>query len=134
MSVTISHVLRDFYIASGMKLNTQKSTIYGIGADGEEISQITTQSGCNIGSFPFMYLGLPIVGNMRKKGNSKVMVNKIKTRLSKWKENRLSMGGRVTLFKAELGSISIYYMSIFKVPEGILTSLESLRSNFFWRR
>lgn len=112
----------------------QKSTIYGVGVDGDEINRIVAQSDCNIGSFPFMYLGLPIIGNMRKKGNSEVMVNKIKTRLSKWKENRLSMGGQVTLFKAELGSISIYYMSIFKVPEGILKTLESLRSNFFWRR
>ncbi|GJW50327.1 RNA-directed DNA polymerase, eukaryota, reverse transcriptase zinc-binding domain protein [Tanacetum coccineum] len=37
-----------------------------------------------------------------------------------------------TLIKAVLGSLGIYYLSIFKAPETILNSLESLRSRFFW--
>nr|GEZ86157.1 hypothetical protein [Tanacetum cinerariifolium] len=41
-------------------------------------------------------------------------------------------GGRLTLIKAVLGSLGIYYLSIFKAPEKILNSMESLRSRFFW--
>lgn len=40
------------------------------------------------------------------------------------------MGGRLTLIKLVLGSIGIYYMSFFKVPEGVLKSLENLRIQF----
>nr|GEX66957.1 hypothetical protein [Tanacetum cinerariifolium] len=44
----------------------------------------------------------------------------------------LPIGGRLTLIKAVLGSLGIYYLSIFKAPEKILNSMESLRSRFFW--
>ena len=53
-------------------------------------------------------------------------------KLSSWKANLLSIGGRLTLIKAVLGSIGIYYMSIFKCPESVLKSLESRRASFFW--
>nr|GEV35059.1 putative RNA-directed DNA polymerase, eukaryota, reverse transcriptase zinc-binding domain protein [Tanacetum cinerariifolium] len=43
----------------------------------------------------------------------------------------LSIGGHLTLIKAVLGSLGIYYLSIFKAPETILNSIESLRSRFF---
>nr|GEU36442.1 RNA-directed DNA polymerase, eukaryota, reverse transcriptase zinc-binding domain protein [Tanacetum cinerariifolium] len=42
----------------------------------------------------------------------------------------LSVGGRLTLVKSVLGSMPIFYMSMFKAPAGILKSLESMRSHF----
>ncbi|GKD37055.1 hypothetical protein Tco_1257262 [Tanacetum coccineum] len=59
------------------------------------------------------------------------MVGKIKSRLSKWKINTLSIGGRLTLLKAVLGSTPIYPMSLYKVPKTVLHEMESLRRNFF---
>nr|GEV45524.1 hypothetical protein [Tanacetum cinerariifolium] len=52
-------------------------------------------------------------------------------RLSKWKMKTLSIGGMLTLLKAVLGSMSIYHMSIFKVPMPILQRMESIRCHFF---
>ncbi|GKB12300.1 hypothetical protein Tco_0846223 [Tanacetum coccineum] len=52
-------------------------------------------------------------------------------RLSKWKVKTLSIGGRLTLLKSVLGASPIYYMSIFKVPKGVLKTMESIRSKFF---
>lgn len=43
----------------------------------------------------------------------------------------LSIGGRLTLLKAVLGASPLYHMSVFKVPKGILNSMEALRSKFF---
>ncbi|GJT18001.1 RNA-directed DNA polymerase, eukaryota, reverse transcriptase zinc-binding domain protein [Tanacetum coccineum] len=48
------------------------------------------------------------------------------------KANLLSIGGRMTLLKSVLGSLGIYYMSLFRVPESILKYLERLRATFFW--
>ena len=45
--------------------------------------------------------------------------------LSKWKASRS------TLIKAVLESVRIYYMSLSKVPESTLSSLEQLRARFF---
>nr|GFB67102.1 hypothetical protein [Tanacetum cinerariifolium] len=43
-----------------------------------------------------------------------------------------AVGGRLTLIKAVLGSLGIYYLSIFKASETILNSMKSIRSRFFW--
>nr|GEU64493.1 RNA-directed DNA polymerase, eukaryota, reverse transcriptase zinc-binding domain protein [Tanacetum cinerariifolium] len=59
------------------------------------------------------------------------IVDRVRRRLSKWKMKTLSVGGRLTLVKSVLGSIPIFHMSIFKVPSGILRTLESIRSRFF---
>nr|GEZ23379.1 RNA-directed DNA polymerase, eukaryota, reverse transcriptase zinc-binding domain protein [Tanacetum cinerariifolium] len=40
--------------------------------------------------------------------------------------------GRLTLIKSVLGSLGIYFLSIFKAPEAIINLLESLRASFFW--
>nr|GEZ55497.1 RNA-directed DNA polymerase, eukaryota, reverse transcriptase zinc-binding domain protein [Tanacetum cinerariifolium] len=44
-----------------------------------------------------------------------------------WRE-----GGRFSLLKSVLTSISLYHMSLFKVPIGVLNHLESIRRNFFY--
>ncbi|GKD52184.1 hypothetical protein Tco_1281160 [Tanacetum coccineum] len=59
------------------------------------------------------------------------IVRKMEARLSKWKMKTLSIGGRLTLLKAVLGSMSIYHMSIFKVPMKVLHRMESIRCHFF---
>ncbi|GKA36318.1 phospholipase-like protein [Tanacetum coccineum] len=59
------------------------------------------------------------------------VVEKVKTRLSKWKMKTLSIGGRLTLLKSVLGSIPIFHMSLFRVPSRVLQILESIRSRFF---
>nr|GEU56509.1 RNA-directed DNA polymerase, eukaryota [Tanacetum cinerariifolium] len=59
------------------------------------------------------------------------VMEKMVNRLSKWKMKTLSIGGRLTLFKAVLRSMPIYHMSIFKVPISILQHMESIRCHFF---
>ncbi|GJT20008.1 hypothetical protein Tco_0878714 [Tanacetum coccineum] len=46
--------------------------------------------------------------------------------------NLLSIGGRLTLIKSVLGSLGIYYLSIFRAPESVLQDLERIRAKFFW--
>nr|GEU90340.1 RNA-directed DNA polymerase, eukaryota [Tanacetum cinerariifolium] len=58
-------------------------------------------------------------------------VDKLRSRLSKWKEKTLFIGGRLTILKAILGASPLYNMCIFKVPKGILNSMEAIRSKFF---
>nr|GEV67139.1 RNA-directed DNA polymerase, eukaryota [Tanacetum cinerariifolium] len=58
-------------------------------------------------------------------------VDKLRSRISKWKVKTLSIGGRFTFLKAILDASPLYNMSIFKVPKGILNSMEAIRSKFF---
>nr|GFD09675.1 RNA-directed DNA polymerase, eukaryota, reverse transcriptase zinc-binding domain protein [Tanacetum cinerariifolium] len=60
------------------------------------------------------------------------ILGKLKSRLSKWKRNTLSIGGRLTLLKSVLGSTPIYAMSLYKTPKSVLHSMESIRRTFFY--
>lgn len=60
------------------------------------------------------------------------MIQNFKKRLANWKVNLLSSGGRLTLIRSTLGSLAIYYFSIFKVPSAMIKVLENLRARFFW--
>ncbi|GJX36250.1 RNA-directed DNA polymerase, eukaryota, reverse transcriptase zinc-binding domain protein [Tanacetum coccineum] len=80
---------------------------------------------------PFYYLGTRVGGSMTRVQAWQEIVEKVKSRLSKWKSKTLSIGGRLTLLKSVLGSIPVFHMSIFKVPSKVLHILESIRSHFF---
>nr|GEX65987.1 RNA-directed DNA polymerase, eukaryota, reverse transcriptase zinc-binding domain protein [Tanacetum cinerariifolium] len=51
----------------------------------------------------------------------------VKERLSKWKMKALSIGGIFTLLKSVLGSIPIFYMSIYKAAIRVIQELETIR-------
>ncbi|GJS19411.1 RNA-directed DNA polymerase, eukaryota, reverse transcriptase zinc-binding domain protein [Tanacetum coccineum] len=60
-----------------------------------------------------------------------MVIDKVVSRLSKWKAKTLSIGGRFTITKSVLSSLPTYYFSLFKVPVGVLRRLKSYRSSFF---
>ncbi|GJR96709.1 RNA-directed DNA polymerase, eukaryota, reverse transcriptase zinc-binding domain protein [Tanacetum coccineum] len=60
----IIRVLQVYYLALSLKINIQKSNVYGIGVSDVDVSFVTSNSGCALGSFRFTYLGLPIGFNM----------------------------------------------------------------------
>ncbi|GJU68898.1 RNA-directed DNA polymerase, eukaryota [Tanacetum coccineum] len=63
-------------------------------------------------------------------------INKMKKRLSRWKLNTLSVGGRLTLLKfVSFGSTPIPQQSIVQVPKSVLNYMESQRRicTSFWK-
>ena len=62
----------------------------------------------------------------------KPIVDSIISRLSSWKCKFLLFGGRLILLKFVLSSLSVYFLSFFKAPAGIISSIESLFNFFFW--
>ncbi|GKB36765.1 hypothetical protein Tco_0881707 [Tanacetum coccineum] len=79
----------------------------------------------------FRYLGVTIGDRMSRNKAWENVIDKLRSRLSKWKVKTLSIGGRLTLLKSVLGASPIYSMSIFKVPRGVLKIMEAIRSRFF---
>ena len=81
---------------------------------------------CRRGTILFVYLGLPIGGDSRKLSFWKPVVDRIMNRLSSWKNKFLSFGGRLVLLKYVLSSLPVYFLSFFKAPAGIMSSIESI--------
>ncbi|GKD41149.1 RNA-directed DNA polymerase, eukaryota, partial [Tanacetum coccineum] len=127
----IMQILHCFSLSSGLKINLSKSQLLGVGVDSATVYSAALNIGCSVMKTPFKYLGVMVGGNMAKLKAWDETILKLKSRLSKWKINTLSIGGRLTLLKSVLGSTPIYSMSLYKVPKSILNLLESLRRNFF---
>ncbi|GJW28727.1 reverse transcriptase domain, reverse transcriptase zinc-binding domain protein, partial [Tanacetum coccineum] len=52
--------------ASGLKINSNKTKVYGIGVHSEEVEGLANRIGCLAWKMPFTYLGIPIGLNMKR--------------------------------------------------------------------
>nr|GEX03388.1 hypothetical protein [Tanacetum cinerariifolium] len=96
-----------FYLAFGLKININKSNLYGVGVSSEEVTQMPEGTGCSSSSIPFTYLGLPIGSNMGRISNWSILIDQFKARLSGWKANMLSARGSLGV-----GSYKTFNMSL----------------------
>jgi hypothetical protein len=92
----LSRILTCFHLASGLKVNFNKSKLYGIGVTNGELSSMATTIGCLASQFSCIYLGLPIGAKMSRCQYWKPLVDRFHKRLSKWKSKSLSFGGPFT--------------------------------------
>ncbi|GJW05113.1 RNA-directed DNA polymerase, eukaryota, reverse transcriptase zinc-binding domain protein [Tanacetum coccineum] len=72
---------------------------------GIKVEIMASYTGCEASFFPFTYIGLPIGSNMSRITNWEPPIDRFKARLSSWKANLLSIGGRLTLIIYVLGSL-----------------------------
>ncbi|GJU46114.1 RNA-directed DNA polymerase, eukaryota [Tanacetum coccineum] len=124
-------ILRCFHLASGLRINIAKSHVLGVGVPLEIVHQGASRIGCEVMKTPFKYLGIMVGDHMSRCSAWSNSIQKVRTRLSKWKVKTLSIGGRLTLLKSVLGAVPIYNMSIYKAPKRVLHDMEMLRSKFF---
>nr|KAJ0192616.1 hypothetical protein LSAT_V11C800391510 [Lactuca sativa] len=124
--------LECFHVSSGLRVNFHKSKVFGIGTSNHETSQWANILGCVVGALPFTYLVVPIGANMNLKRNWLPVINKFRSKLSKWKSKTLSFGGRLTLVKSVLRNLPTFYLSLFKAPIGVIETLEKIRRRFLW--
>ena len=107
-------------------MNYNKSKLYGVGVNNSELGYMARWMRCRIRKIPFTYLGLPIGESMRRVSACHPIVEKFKKRLSEWRAKTMSFGGRLTLVKSVLGSLPLYYFSMFRVPLSVMKQLESI--------
>ncbi|GJW13871.1 RNA-directed DNA polymerase, eukaryota, reverse transcriptase zinc-binding domain protein [Tanacetum coccineum] len=120
-----------FYRDSGLRINMNISKIMVISVANNVVDEAANNIGCTTLTAPFSYLGSNVGDFMSRTRAWDDILNKLSTRLSKWKMKALSIGGRLTLLKSVQGSMPIYHMSLFKVPVKVLQKMESIRCHFF---
>jgi len=130
-------VLILFEQVSGLKVNFHKSMLTGINITASWLSEAAFVLNYRVGTLPFVYLGLPIEGDACRLEFWQPVLNRIRTRLSSWNNKFLSFGGCLIILKSVMSSLPVYFLSFFKTPTGIISSIESLFKRFFlggWRR
>ena len=79
-----------------------------------------------------MYIGLPIGERIHKVAAWNKLLDRSCDRISLWKSRMLLIGGRLRLVKSVLGSLSIYYLSLFKMHVAVYRKLEGIWTRFSW--
>ncbi|RVW81815.1 Transposon TX1 uncharacterized 149 kDa protein [Vitis vinifera] len=97
---TLKSLLLAFGHISGLKVNLDKSNIYGINLDQAHISRLAETLECKAFGWPILYLGLPLGGNPRVGGFWDPVIERISRRLDGWQKTYLSFRGRITLIQS----------------------------------
>jgi len=60
------------------------------------------------------------------------VVERLKARLCRWKGRFLSMVGRICLINSILSSITLFYLSLFKMLSVVENEIVKIQRNFLW--
>jgi len=128
----IKVALNCFELSSGLKVDFSKSMIGGVGVDQISIQQFATILNYETMVTPFVYLGMQVGGCHKRQTFWVGVVERLRSRLSRWKGRFLSMARRICLMKSILSSIPLFYMSLFKIPSAVANELGRLQRDFLW--
>lgn len=130
--VTMKRILRCFQLVSGLKVNFSKSSLVGVGCFEDLVRSLASAIRCRVGKLLILYLGLPVGPRTSSMALWNPVVEKVEKKLSTRKMRYLSLGGRITMIKACLSKMPVYYMSLFKMPKSVIGKLDKLSRNFLW--
>ncbi|GKE07082.1 hypothetical protein Tco_1399100, partial [Tanacetum coccineum] len=78
------------------------------------------------GRLPVKYLGVPLVSSRLKVKDCKELVERVQSRIQDWKNKSLSIAGRHQLVLSVIGSMHVYWASVFIIPTSVLLDIEQL--------
>jgi hypothetical protein len=130
-ALNIKLLLYLFELMSGLKINFQKSELFLIGGDNIIADQYSSMFGCQVGSLPMKYLGMPVSYRSLRNSDLDFIDGKFVKKLDAWKGGAASSGGRLTLVDACLSNLPTHIMSMFLLNKTFLERLNKHRRRFF---
>ena len=112
-----------------MKINLENSSILSVRTV-ENLEDMAAELGCKKGKLPTTYLGLPL--RMKRKSTQvwDGVEERFRKKLTLWKRQHISKGGRMTLIKRTLSNLPIYIMSLYKLSKGVKIRLDKIQRDF----
>ena len=104
-----------FEAISGLRANLEKSELILVGRV-ENVEELADKFGYKVGKLPSTYLGMPLGAPFKCAVAWDGIVERFRKRLTMWKRQYISKGGRITLIRSTLSNLPIYFMSIFQLP------------------
>ncbi|WOG89446.1 hypothetical protein DCAR_0208684 [Daucus carota subsp. sativus] len=128
----IKSILQGFQLLTGLKINFDKSQLYGIGQDKDLVGNWARILGCAVGGDSFIYLGMEVLKSSSSVRYWDPLIGKVKKKLANWKGKSISMAGRAVLLKAAIDSLPTYWMSLHKIPRTVIKDIDRIRRKFLW--
>jgi hypothetical protein len=125
-------ILNTFASSTGVRVNYQKSNIYPVNVDQDKMEILANTFGCQIGSYPFTYLGLPLGPNKSNVDDMLPLVQRIERRLVST-SNFLNQAGRLEMVNSVVSALPTFFMSVIKLRRTIVKMIEKYRKHCFYR-
>ncbi|XP_011101679.1 uncharacterized protein LOC105179730 [Sesamum indicum] len=122
--------LQEFRDASGLTVNTSKSSIFTAGIQNEELDGILARTEFGRGEMPVRYLGIPLPAQRLTVTNYSPLVDQIANCISKWTGKSLSYAGRLELIRSVIQGVECFWLQVFPLSAAVIEKIHRLCRNF----
>ena len=126
-------ILQLFGDASGLHNNVQKSNVYPIQCPEDGLTVVHELLPCEVSSFPYRYLGLPLSLWKLTKEQVQPFVDRIADQLPSWKVDLMTRAGKIVQVQHVLASMLVYLAMAVDIPQWALNAIDKFRRGFLWR-
>nr|XP_043619767.1 uncharacterized protein LOC122591571 [Erigeron canadensis] len=126
--------LDDFENASDLAPSVPKSTAYFCNVLNHVKLSILSVLPFEESSLPVKYLGVPLVSTRLVYRDCNELVEKVRNRVPDWKNKSLSFAGRLQLLQSVLGSMNVYWSTMFMLPSRVINEVEQIMRSFLWQK
>jgi Reverse transcriptase (RNA-dependent DNA polymerase) len=126
----VKWALRAFEGLSDLKINFSKSELISLNIDPSLACNFATQLNCTIGALPLNYLGLTLHWKQPSRKDKEKLIDQIQKRPPSWKGKLLSLGDHLVLLNSVIFIISLYYLTLFKVPKWVIIKIDQIQKRF----
>ena len=127
----LSWLLMWFEAISGLRINLNKSEIIPVGRI-TDVDVLALELGCKVRPLPSSYLGHPLGAPHNSIAVWDGFEERLTKKLTLWKRQYISKGGRLTLIRSTLSCLPVYLMSLFRLPIRVGLRLEQIQRDFLW--
>lgn len=114
--VFLKAMLHSFAESTGLHVNYRKSQMYPINVEPEKMNILANTFGCEIGTFPFTYLGLSMGTTKPRIEDLTPLMDRVERKLSAC-STWLSYSGRLEMINSAITPITTYAMCTIKLPK-----------------
>lgn len=126
-------VAKAFSEATGLSINAHKSSAFFSANSSSQLKgEILGVLGMKEMDPATQYLGLPAFWGSSKKEAMGFIKDKIMSKVRGWANKQLNQAGKEVLIKSVLQTIPMYAFMVFKVPNTLCSTLNSVISKFWW--
>ncbi|GKF01321.1 RNA-directed DNA polymerase, eukaryota, reverse transcriptase zinc-binding domain protein, partial [Tanacetum coccineum] len=128
----LKSALNDFRAVFGLLPSMPKSTMFFGNVKDADKSRILKVMRLTVGTPPVRYMGVPLISNRLFSKDCQPLIDKVRRRIMDWKNKTLSFASRLQLISSIIGSMQIYWSSMFILLVSISHDVERLMRDFLW--
>lgn len=117
-------------LISGLRANLSKSISFGLNLDYDFLQATASFLSCNFGLILFVFLGIPIGVNLRRKEYWALIVSKLRRRLTVWHNRFFYIRVRAILLSFVLSNILMFLFFFYKDPKVIVNKIIRIQITF----